>query len=269
MKTILTVFLLIITTRSLVAIENHPAGARASSLSNAMVSVSDVWSTFHNQATLGGLTGFSGGFFYESRFLVEELSLSAGTLVFPVKAGTFGFSFSQFGKGEYKEFKTGLAFAKPLTKKLNAAVQLDYFSARFPENDATGFITFETGISFEVTDEITLGAHLFNPVKAGIETAEGMQKMPSVLRFGGHYQFPDYVLISLEAEKNFDFPFRIKSGIEFAPGKNLALRFGVSGKPVNYTAGLGYKVGKISTDIGFGYHGNLGISPSISIQFEL
>ncbi|HSO87754.1 MAG TPA: hypothetical protein VLQ91_14450, partial [Draconibacterium sp.] len=239
------------------AAENYPAGARALSLSNAFVSVSDTWSTFHNQAGLAGLESLSAGVFYESRFMVDELSHVAGSLVIPVKSGTFGLSFSQFGKGTYKEHKAGLAFAKSLTKKFSAAIQLDYFSELYPENErARGFATFEAGVVFAATDELILGAHIFNPIQSGIKTPEGLQKMPTVFRIGGHYQFPKMVLLLIETEKNFNNPLLIKSGLEFSPIKNLALRFGVSGKPVTYTAGIGFKTGKIATDIGFSYHGN-------------
>jgi hypothetical protein len=252
------------------AAENYPAGARALSLSNAFVSVSDTWSTFHNQAGLAGLESFSAGVFYESRFMVDELSHVAGSLVIPVSAGTFGFSFSQFGKGTYKEHKVGLAFAKSLTKKISAAIQLDYLSERYPENErARGFATFEAGVVYAATNELFLGAHIFNPIQGGIKTPEGLQKMPAAFRFGGHYQFPKMVLLIFEAEKNFENPLLFKSGIEFSPVKNMALRFGVSGKPVAYTAGIGFQTGKITTDIGFSYHGNLGLTPSVSIQFEL
>jgi len=250
--------------------ENYPSGARALALSNAFVSVSDPWSTFHNQAGLARLQSFSAGVFYESRFMVDELSHVAGTFVAPVKAGTFGFSFSQFGKGTYKEHKVGLAFAKRLTKKLNAAIQLDYISSRFPENEsAYGFATFEAGVVYAATEDLFFGAHVFNPISNGFDMPEGLQKMPAVFRVGGHYQFPKMVLVTFETEKNLDNPFIIKSGIEFSPVKNLALRFGVSGEPVNYSAGIGYVVGKITTDIGFSYHGNLGLTPSVSIQVAL
>ncbi len=249
---------------------NYPAGARALALSNAFVSVSDPWSTFHNQAGLASLENFSAGVFYESRFMIDELSHVAGTIVAPVKAGTFGFSFSQFGKGNYKEHKLGFAFAKRLTKKLNAAIQLDYLSTRFPENEnAFGFATFEAGVVYAVTDDLFFGVHVFNPISNGFDLPEGIQKMPAVFRVGGHYQFPKMVLLTFETEKNLENPFIIKTGIEFSPVNNLALRFGVSGNPVNYTAGIGYKVGKISTDIAFSYHGNLGLTPAVSIQFAL
>jgi len=252
------------------AAENYPAGARALALSNSFVSVPDTWSTFHNQAGLAAQKNFSTGVFYESRFMVDELSHTAGSLVLPIKAGTFGFSFSQFGKGTYKEHKVGLAFAKSLTKKLNAAIQLDYLSKLYPENDrAKGFATFEAGVVYAATDQLFLGAHIFNPISGGIDTPSGFQEMPAIFRIGGHYQFPKMVLLTLETEKSPENPFVIKSGLEFSPVKNFALRFGVSGKPVSYTAGIGFQTGKFMADIGFSYHGNLGLTPSVSIQFVL
>lgn len=266
----LTTLMLLLFILNLEAVENYPAGARSLALSNSFVSVSDTWSTFHNQAGLASFDRFSTGFFYESRFMVDELSHVAGTLVAPVKAGTFGFSFSQFGKGTYKEHKIGLTFAKMLTRKLSAAVQLDYLSARFPENEnANGFATFELGVVYTATSNLFFGAHVFNPISNGFDLPEGLQKMPAVFRIGGHYQFPQFVMVTFETEKQLERPFVVKSGIEFSPVKNLSLRFGVSGKPVNYTAGIGFTMGKIVADFGFSYHGNLGLTPSISIQFNL
>ena len=269
-KPFLTVILFILIILNLEAAENYPAGARARAMSNAFVSLSDTWNTFHNQAGLAGLEDFSAGFFYESRFMVDELSFAAASLVIPIKAGTFGFSFSQFGKGTYKEHKAGLAFSKRLTKKLNAGLQLDYLSQQYPENEnAAGFATFEVGVVYAATNDLIFGAHVFNPIQGGIKTPEGLQKMPVVFRVGGHYQFPKMVLLILETEKNGENPLVFKSGIEFSPVEYLALRFGVSGKPINYTAGIGFKTGKVTTDIGFSYHGNLGLTPSVSIQINL
>ena len=271
MKKKLTFFIFLIFAFGIsISAENYPAGARALALSNAFVSISDTWNTFHNQAGLANLENFSAGIYYESRFMVEELSFAATSLVLPVKAGTFGFSFSQFGKETFKEHKAGLAFSKRLTKRLDAAVQLDYISARFPENEkANGFATFEAGVLYLVKDNLIFGAHLFNPILNGFHLPEGVQKMPAVFRIGGHYQFPKMVLLILETEKNGENSFILKSGIEFSPVKNLALRFGVSGKPINYTAGMGFQMGKVTTDIGFSYHGNLGLTPSVSIQINL
>ena len=250
------------------SIEDHPAGARSRALSDAFVSVSDLWSTFHNQAGIAGWNNAAAGFYYESRYMIDELSLAAGSVLLPVNHGCFGISFYQFGKGAFKENKYALAFAVQLSPKFKTAVQLDYFSQRFPENNRSkGLFTFETGLIYQPAKNLFLGAHVFNPVKAGIQTFQGKEKMPIVFRIGGHYQFAESVMVIIETQKSSNLPTVVKSGIEFSPANNLALRFGVSGKPVNYTTGIGYRIGKLTTDISFGYHGNLGITPAVSIQF--
>lgn len=262
-------FLLIGLTK-FVSSQNYPSGARATGLSNAFVSIADTWSTFHNQATLAELTTFSAGVSYESRFMIDELTLAAGSAVLPARNGAFGFSFYQFGHGTFKEHKIGLAYSRRLSAKLNAGIQLDYFSERFPENDkSTGFPTFELGLTYKTTKQLTLGAHVFNPINNDFDTANGKQKILASYRLGGHYQFSDLVLISAEAQKSSGYRIMIKSGLEFSPLQNLALRFGISGRPVQYTAGLGYHFNKVQTDIAFSYHGNLGFTPSVSIQFNL
>jgi len=268
-KSLLTLSILIAGYSISYSIENYPAGARSRALSNAFISVSDIWSTFHNQAGIAELENISAGVFYESRFMVDELSLASGTFILPTKSGNFGLSFFQFGKGSFKEHKIGLAYAKLISEKISAGLQLDYLSQLFPENKrAKGFATFEAGMIYTPNHKLFLGAHIFNPVSGGIETPEGKQKMPVEFRIGGHYQFSEMVMLVFEAQQATKNPLVIKTGIEFSPVQNLSFRFGVLGKPFSYTAGIGYKFGKISTDIAFGYHGNLGLTPSISIQFE-
>ena len=252
------------------SMDNYSVGARSLGLAHAFVSFTDTWSTFHNQAGLAGISAASAGFFYESRFSTDELSLAAGSLVLPVRAGTFGAAFYQFGKGSFKEHKIGLAYAKKLTNTVSAGIKLGYFSQIFPENECSrGFATAEGGVIWTPVKKLFVGGHVFNPISAGIETPSGKQKMPVIFRIGGHYEFDEMILATLEIQNSTEAPTVIKTGIEFHPAENLALRFGVAGKPISYTAGIGYKTGKLSTDIGFGYHGNLGITPSVSVQFEL
>ena len=270
MKKCLLTTLFFLFTSSAFPIDNHPAGARALGLSNAFVSLTDTWSTFHNQAGIAGITNHSAGVYYESRFQIEELTLVAGSLVLPARAGNFGFSFSQFGKGAFKDNKYGLAFAKQLGDNISAGIQLDYLAQTFPENERSkGFATFEGGIIFRPVEHLCIGGHIFNPILGGIDSPAGKVKTPAVFRLGGHYFFDESVLVALEGEKDTENPIVLKSGIEYLPAKSLALRVGASGRPVHFTAGMGYSIGKLSADIGFSYHGNLGVTPSVSVQFTL
>jgi hypothetical protein len=263
-------FLFLFQPEYLAGTENNPAGARSLALSHASVSFSDAWATFHNQAGLAGAAHFSAAVFFESRFGIDELSLAAGSLILPARQGAFGLSMYQFGKGSFSNNKYGLAYAYRLSEKWSAGLQLDYFTQRLPENGQTkGFATFEGGLLFIPDGKLHLGAHVFNPVSGGFEIPSGKVEMPMIIRAGGHYAFDDTVLIAFEAEKTSRHPLVIKSGVEFIPAENFAVRIGVSGKPLKYTAGFGYSTAPVSVDLGFAYHGNLGITPSISVQFGL
>ncbi len=250
--------------------DNYPAGARSLALSHAFVSFSDVWATFHNQAGLAAITHLSGGVYFESKFGIDELSLAAGSFVLPVGNGAFAISTLQFGKGTFKESKYGLAYAHKLSEIWSAGLQLDYFLRSFPENDQVkGLATFEGGLFFDPAGNLQLAVHLFNPVMGGFDLPSGKDEMPVVVRFGGNYAFDKMVLVAFEAEKDNQYPLLLKSGVEFMPAENFVLRFGVSGKPFRYTAGFGYSTGRFSADLSFAYHGNLGITPSVSVQFGL
>ncbi|WP_297087044.1 hypothetical protein [uncultured Draconibacterium sp.] len=249
--------------------QNYLAGARFIALSNACVSVSDTWSTFHNQATLTQQKSVTTGLFYESKYGINEFALAATSVVLPTKTGNFGLGFYQFGKGSFKNQKIGLAYAKQLSKTISAAVQFDYFLERLPENpDAFSFFTFELGAIYKVNHQVTLGVHSFNPVKNGFSYPEGKKNLPSVYRLGAHYVFEEHILLSLETQKETNNDFAVRSGLEFMPLSNLAIRFGISGRPLQYTAGFGYQLKNISTDIAFSYHGNLGFTPSVALQYH-
>ncbi|MDD2381119.1 MAG: hypothetical protein WCY58_01705 [Mariniphaga sp.] len=250
-------------------LDNYLPGARSLGLSHASVSLSDTWSTFHNQAGIAKIQTLTSGLFYESRFGIDELSWVAGSLITPVGAGAFGLSFFQFGKRSYNEKKLGLGYALRLAEKWNAGMQLDYFFLSFPENDFNkGIATFEGGVLFDPTQKMSLGLHLFNPLSIRCETLHRKAKLPLTIRIGGHYHFDPTVLGAIEVQKSLFQATRVKTGIEFQPAENLSLRVGVSGKPFMYTTGVGYQTGIFTTDIGFSYHGCLGIYPSVSIQIN-
>lgn len=249
--------------------QNNLAGARSIALSNAFISISDTWSTFHNQASLAELKNKSVGVFYESKYGIDEFALKASSIVLPFKTGTIGISFYQFGEGDFKNNRLGFAYARQLSERLNTALQFDYLAQRMPENSNTfSFLTFEIGATYKLAERITLGAHTYNPVKNGYNYPGITSKLPAIYRLGAHYAFKQQVLVSVETQKESNRSLVVKSGLEFMPVQNLALRFGVSGRPVQYTAGIGYIFKNISTDIAFSYHGNLGLSPSVSIQYS-
>src|SRR5436190_1480934 len=82
--------------------DNYFAGARFGAMGFTAVSLSDLWSTHHNQAGLAFLTKPQGGAYYENRYLLKETGLSAFAFALPLtRGGTIGFAYSSFGYSLY------------------------------------------------------------------------------------------------------------------------------------------------------------------------
>ncbi len=248
------------------ATDNRVPGARSGALSGAVAALPGAGSLFDNQAGLVYSEGVAFQLQYESLFGAATLPLVAAGAVVPTRYGTFGASLYQFGTAGYRELKTGLAYSKRLGKKLSASLQFDYFSLLFPENRKTaGAITFEAGVLAGTPGGRYWALHVFNPAKAGKERHPGKPELPWSVRCG-HAWFPSsLVLVCLEAEKCGGHPVLIKTGVEFSPHRDFSLRAGVSGFPLKFSAGAGFRSGILLFDLAFRYHGNLGFTPSAGI----
>jgi hypothetical protein len=71
-----------------------------------------------------------------------------------------------------------------------------------------------------------------------------------------------------ELEKELHYPLIIKSGLEYDILHKLILRTGISGKPYQLSAGMGFEVKKIKIDVAVAYNQHLGNSPSASFQYQ-
>ena len=248
--------------------ENQPIGARSAGLANASLTLSDVWSVHHNQAGLGHIRKVSAGVYYESRFLMPELGLSAAALAVPIGKGTFGLSFNSFGYQLYKENKIGLAYGRSFGDFLSIGVQLNYHSAVFSEmyGNSSAF-TAEVGAIYKAGKKVVLAAHLFNPNQSRIAEYND-ERIPSVIRFGARYSFSDRVFLAAEVENGLYQKPSLRAGLEYHPVDVLYVRAGISGNPFNSNFGFGLQMKKLQLDFAGTFHQVLGFTPKISLTFN-
>ena len=247
--------------------ENFPIGARAAGMGNASVSLSDVWSAQHNQAGLGFMRNTSAGVYYENRFLLKELSIKGGVAALPVKGGTFGLCISNFGYSLYSENKYSLSFAKAFGDKLSAAVAIDYLSTKIAEGYGTkGVLAAEFGIQAKPLKGLTVAAHVFNPTRAKIAEYND-ERLPTIFRFGGDYNFSDKVTLAVETEKDISQKAIFKAGIEYRPIKEFYIRAGIGTNPTLSSFGFGINLNALKIDIAANYHQTLGISPQLGLTY--
>jgi hypothetical protein len=257
---------------------NNPLGSRSAGMGNTTVVLSDLWSVNNNQAGLAVFNHTAAGVYYENRFLVKELSLKSFCFAIPTHSGNFGVSFNSFGYSGYNQLKAGLAYGRKFSKVFSAGVQLDYLRTHIAENYGNqDAFTFEVGIRTELTKQVTLAAHVFNPIRVKIQS-ETNDRVPAVFKLAIAYQVSEKLLVAVETEKNSDFKPLIRGGMEYRIIDKAALRIGYSTLPSTsgsdnfsiasvFSFGFGLNIRKLILDLSSSYHQTLGWSPTVSFIY--
>jgi hypothetical protein len=249
------------------ATDNHPIGARSAAMAHSTVAVSDVWSTFHNQAGLANVKKMEAGVFYENRFLIPELSLKAISFAIPVKGGAFGASVSHYGFSLYSETKVGVAYSQKLGEKVSAGVQMNYLNTFIGEGYGNkGNFTAEAGVMAELVDGLTLGAHIYNPTRARLSHYNN-ERIPTVMRLGLHYKLSEKVILLAETLKDTENKPEFKAGMEYQVVEQLYLRAGIGSNPALSTFGFGLNLKQFKLDFATSFHSVLGISPQFGLNY--
>ena len=257
MKKLLFLITLIISTSTLFAYDIiHPIGGRAAAMGGSSVASQGLWALQNNPAGMANLEKISLGLYYENRWMLPETAY---------KCGAFALS------SKYNENKFGLAYAKDFGRYLQIGLQLDYLLLKIG-NDYGSFsaVTFELGIQSHVTDKLTLGTYIFNPVNFSFEQTLNHEKLPIVFRFGMAYQFTKDFVGQCEIEKNTDLEgVSLRAGLEYEAVKNLYIRAGVQTNPGILSFGVGYGIRFAQINVAAQLHNELGASVQIGMIFSI
>lgn len=269
-------FILIITfsfsAKQLIASNNnYPVGARAGAMGNASVTFTSIYSGFHNQAGLAFLDKAEFGISYRNNFLLKQTGLKSAVFAIPVKKiGVFGISINSFGYSAYGEHKFGIAYAKEFGNVFSFGLQIDYLQTQFSDYyGSKGVVIAEFGVLGKLTDNFTIGAHIFNPTRAYLQK-EIDDRVPTIIKAGLGYKFSEKLLTSLELEKDMDISKpNIKAGIEYKPHKVIALRVGINSNYVKASFGVGVYLDNLVIDVASEYHQTLGFVPQVSLKYAI
>jgi len=258
------VLLLAITCHS----QNDPVGARPAGMANAVLNTTDIWSAFHNQAGLAHIENFTAGAFYENKFLISEMAYTGIGMASPLGAGTIGLTYANFGFSVYGESKLGLSYGLKLSEKFSIGVQANYHNTVIQAENygSTNTFTAELGLRLEVSEKVSLAAHIFNPTRSQLNEYND-ERLPTILRFGAQYNISDELLVTGEVEKDIDETGLVRAGIEYQPVDILYIRLGASSQPSLFAFGLGINLGQFQFDLASTYHSVLGYSPQVSLSF--
>jgi hypothetical protein len=243
-------------------------GGRSAAMVNASVSMSDVWSTHHNQAGLAFMRRIALGATYENRFLIKELSIKSAAAAIPIKYGTIGLSIRNFGYSLYRENKYNLSFAKAFGDKFAAAIAFNYLTTKIAEGygNSTSFVG-EIGLQAKPFTDLTIGAHLYNPTRTMLSKRLA-DRIPTIIRLGANYNLSKKVILAVETEKDLSKKTVFKAGVEYAVVKEFYLRMGIASNPALSSFGFSIHLKNFNLDLAANYHQVLGITPQLSLVYQ-
>lgn len=272
MKKLLLLIILILSTSGLFAYDLiHPLGGRAAAMGGSSVASQGLWAMQNNPAGMANLERISLGLYYENRRMLPETAYKCGAFALPTKFGCLGLSFNQFGSWKYNENKFGLAYAKDFGRYLQIGVQLDYLMLKIGNDYGTfNAFTFELGLQSQVTEKLTLGTYIFNPVNFSFEQTLNHEKLPIVMRFGLAYKFTKDFIGQCEIEKNTEKEgVSLRGGLEYEAFKQFYIRAGVQTNPGILSFGLGYTIRFAQINVAAQLHNELGASVQIGMIFSI
>ena len=271
MKQAYTLFFFFLFSSFYLFAQNIPAniGAAESGMGGIGVASTDIWSAANNQAALGFNHSYGAGFYYENRFMTKELSLNALTLVLPTSKGSFAANISYFGFSQYNEKKIGLAYGMALSKRFAVGVQLDYLNTAIGNNYGSKSVyTFEIGFMTLITEDITLGVHVFNPIQAKFNDYNN-ERLALLMKIGLNWKLSENFIAAAEVNSDIANNLIFRGGLEYRIKKILYARIGLSNNPNIFSFGVGLQFNSLRLDFSSSMHQVLGYSPQLSLIYQL
>lgn len=268
MKTIYLIIILLLGNSLLTAQVGTPSviSAKSAGMGGTGVTFSDINGIFHNPASTANLQSLSATLAAERYFLGSPVQTFGLGIVYPSGFGAFGLNLQYSGIDLFNTQKVGFSYGRILFDRLSIGAQFDAINLQIKDYGAKAALTFEAGLLADLTRNLRWGIHVFSP--ANIEWVDGTP-LPTVLTTGIAYLPSEKTFCTVEVEKDIDRAARFKAGVAYQFLDAFALRVGAATQPTTVSLGTGWKLENgIKIDVAAIYHTYLGITPSISVNYE-
>lgn len=247
--------------------ESTPVDAASQGKGGIATTTSSPWSTFSNQGALGFWDHGAISLHQENRFLVKELNVTAVAATLPVKPGTIALAVSRFGYSLYNESRVMVAIGKRLWPSFSIGIGLGAHYIKVAEGYGhSSAYTVEAGILYSPTQNLSIGAHLFNPTAEKMGENPG-KKLASGLSAGLSYAPTQGATLAVEVTEQERAATQIHAGIEATVIDQLVLRAGYASNPDMLCFGLGYSYKPFKVDLALTTNNPLGISGFLTVTY--
>lgn len=227
----------------------------------------DVFSFTYNTAALARQKGFGAGVFAENRFAMKEMNHYSAAAAVETQQGNFGFQADYFGYSQFNEYQLGLAYGRPLGSLIDIGAQFNYYSYRVPAYNQNGTVTFQLGIISRLSEEVSVGIQIYNPV-GGYLSKINEEKLASSYQFGIGYEPAENVIFSATLQKEEGKNLNLTGGIFYHFAEKFFARAGVRTEGNMPFAAAGVAFNDLRLDLSVSHHAELGFSPGVMIIYQ-
>jgi hypothetical protein len=263
-----TLFLfLLLCHRGFAGFESHTAGGRHAALAGAdLALVGVVWSLAYNPASLIDINHPVGSVSVSPQpFGLHELSSTSLGFAVPGHLGVFAFGVDRFGFDLYREITITAGYANKLGG-IAFGVAINYYSYSIARYGSSGTLGLDAGLLVPVAPRLTFAIEGENINAPTIGTIS--DRLPQSFTVGVAYLPVDSITVEFDIRKEIWFDPTPRVGIEYRPGRFVALRFGFSQTPPLVSMGFGICFSVFELDYAYTSHQDLGGTQQLSLTIH-
>lgn len=239
-------------------------GARAAGLSQAVISVPEA-GYIQNQALTTQFDVTYIELYSSLPFAIKELGTHSIFAATPLLRGVSSVQYQYFGYKNYNENRTGIAYARQLSKKVSIGVQINWLRTAMPAPYKTkNNIVAEVGLSYRINRFLNFGAHIFNPTQSK-HNSDKQETATTAIRAGIAYYPVEQIIFCLEIVQSLGFKTTFRTAVDLRVTQFINVQAGYDHNNRTISFGTGAKIKDITINMAAGYHNLLGYTPHLSI----
>ena len=252
--------IIIICAISLSAYSQYNPGAKQISLSNSDVALSnDVFSLFNNASGLSQMSWREVGVYYSpAPFGLSELANGYVAYHEPTDIGSFAIGGMSYGFDLYRESKFALGYSYNFQNKLFVGLAINYQTVSIQNYGNDGALFFNLGGLAYITNLFRVGFSVQNINRATFGNED--DQIPMILNTGLSYDVVDELTLNFALEKDIKYKTSFQFGVNYDILENISLRSGFSNEPSKYSVGIGINYLMFSLDYAMFTHNDLGLT---------
>jgi len=224
-------------------------------------------SIFLNHSGLSNINSFGVSLSVERRFGLSDLN----SINFSVAKRLDDNSVISFGVGSYgldalNQQLFLISFARKLSQKLDLSVAFDLGRIDADEFGTKNQFTVEVGSQFKLTNEISLGLIVKNPVSGSINER---LNTGSLIALGTSFRLDQKVSLYVDVLRNDWDRWDVRAGLSYELHERI--QFGLGTSTGTNTINFGFRINiqdSLSLDFATYRHRTLGLTPSIGLVYD-